>query len=289
MFVSPLFDLTQLTNFADDNFYLEWNTDLSKLIVDLEAKLEMITKWLRDSGLVVNESKTEVCLFYKNDTPKITIRIQNALIDSKKEMNVLGVIFDSKLNWSSHVASTICKAKKALYALKVLRKFFNDQEMRILLDSYFYSVLYYNAVLWLTPELSSIMKQSLLSISANALRSCMLSNCNEISFVNIHKICKKCTPSQIMSYQAALHLHKTLSGISELCSTEHATILTNIVCTTRQLKFEIIRNNKNKIGMNTVSNKFYQISKLISLDCLNFTFVHFKKIMKIQFLKNGKT
>ena len=70
LFVSPLFDLTHLTNFADDNFYVTWNTDLGVLVINLEKKLEMITKWLRDSGLVVNESKTEVCLFHKNDPPK---------------------------------------------------------------------------------------------------------------------------------------------------------------------------------------------------------------------------
>ena len=92
-----------------------------------------------------------------------------------------------------------------------------------------------------------------------------------------------------MSYQSAIHLHKTLSKMSNLCTPEHARILTNIVCTTRQINFEIIRNKKIKIGMNTISNKFYQISKLIRLDYLNLTFIHFKKIMKIQFLKNGKT
>ena len=50
LFVSPLFDLTQITNFADDNFYVEWNADLGALIVNLEKTLEMITKWLRESG-----------------------------------------------------------------------------------------------------------------------------------------------------------------------------------------------------------------------------------------------
>ena len=30
LFVSLLFDLTQLTNFAYDNFYLEWNTNLAQ-------------------------------------------------------------------------------------------------------------------------------------------------------------------------------------------------------------------------------------------------------------------
>ena len=62
-----------------------------------------------------------------------------------------------------------------------------------------------------------------------------------------------------------------------------------VLCTKRQLKFEIIRSNRNKIGMNTISNRFFNISKLISLESLNLSFVHFKKLMKIQFLKNGKT
>ena len=92
-------------------------------------------------------------------------------------MHVLGVTFDSKLTWNAHVANAICKAKKSLYALRLLRRFFNDQEMRVLLDSNFYSILYYNAVIWLTPRLSLVLKQSILSISANALRSCMMEAC----------------------------------------------------------------------------------------------------------------
>ena len=221
--------------------------------------------------------------------PKITITIENVRIESKKEMNVLGVIFDSKLNWGPQVASAICKARKALYAVRLLRKFFNDQEMRILLDSYVYSVLYYNAVIWLTPELSSSMKQSLLSISANALRSCTISNCTEISFERLHIISRKCTPSQIMSYQSSLQLFKTVNEIFDTCTSQSVELINNVICTGRQLNFEIIRNNRSKIGMNTHSNKFYHISKKISLDFLNLDFVHFKKLMKVQFLKNGRT
>ena len=138
LFVSPLFDICQLTNFADDNFCLEWNTDLELLIVNLEKKLEMITKWLRDSGLVVNESKTEICLFHKKDQPLVNLKIENVTIKSKKSMNVLGVIFDSKLSWNDHIAHCISKSKKALFALRLLRKYFNFDEMRTLLDSNFY-------------------------------------------------------------------------------------------------------------------------------------------------------
>ena len=204
-------------------------------------------------------------------------------------MNVLGIIFDSKLNWNAHVANALCKARKSLFALRLLRKFFSNQEMRVLLDSNFYSIIYYNAVIWLTPQLCSTMKQALLSISANALRSCMMSNSTELSFVKIHSMCYKCTPMQIMSYQAAIHLHKVLTEIPERCSTEHALLVNNVICPRRQLKFEMFRSNPSKIGINTLSNKFHQISKQISLDALNLNFVHYKKLMKIQFLKNGKT
>ena len=41
--------------------------------------------------------------------------------------------------------------------------------------------------------------------------------------------------------------------------------------------------------MNTAANKFYHITKMIGLDKLNFGFVHYKKIMKMQFLKYGNT
>ena len=150
--------------------------------------------------------------------------------------------------------------------------------MRLLLDTYFYSTLYYNSVIWLTPSLCSNMRQALLSLSANALRSCMLFNCPDMSFLRIHSICKKCTPSQIMSYQAAIHLYKVINEVYEFCTTKHALLLNSIVCPGRQLKFEVFRNICTKIGLNSLSNKFHHITKLISLDVLNLGFVHFKKI-----------
>ena len=45
--------------------------------------MEIITKWLKDSDLVVNESKTEIRLFLKNYQPLIQIKLQNVDIVSK--------------------------------------------------------------------------------------------------------------------------------------------------------------------------------------------------------------
>ena len=184
-------------------------------------RLEMITKWLKDSGLIVNEGKTELCLFHRNDNPAFDVNVCGTVVRSKKQMNVLGVIFDSKLNWDAHISHTIAKSKKALYALKLLKRHFTHIEMRTLLDSYFYSVIYYNSVIWLTPALSSHMKQQLLSISANALRSCLKGNLSDISFENLHKNNMKCTPKQIMLYQIALRLYKFFFNVGLLRRTSY--------------------------------------------------------------------
>ena len=204
-------------------------------------------------------------------------------------MNVLGVTFDSKMNWQIQVSNAIAKAQKALYTLKLIRKFFSHKEMRTLLDSYFYSVLYYNASIWLTPTVSHDLKHNLMSISANALRNCLKFNSLDVSFENIHKICKKSTPNQITLYQLSLNLYKSLVFQDNVPTFEQITILDQNTSTRRQLMFELIKNNNVKIGLNTTANKLYPLNNVIGLDLINKNFVHFKKIMKIQFLKNEKT
>ena len=64
------------------------------------------SKWRKDSGLKVNK-KTELCLFYRKDTPPIELIINNISVKSLLRMNVLGVEFDSKLNWSKHISKQI--------------------------------------------------------------------------------------------------------------------------------------------------------------------------------------
>ena len=78
-----------------------------KLIVDMKKAVEAITKWLKDSGLKVNDSKTELCLFHRNPHEPITLTFNEVTLTSKLHMNVLGIIFNSRLQWNDHVAQTI--------------------------------------------------------------------------------------------------------------------------------------------------------------------------------------
>ena len=73
----------------------------------MEFDLKVITYWLRDSGL--NEGKMELHLLYKKDTPMITITVGETSINSASCMNILGIMFDSKLQWSKHIANVVKK------------------------------------------------------------------------------------------------------------------------------------------------------------------------------------
>jgi hypothetical protein len=78
----------------------------------------------------------------------VSITIDNVVLQSKKEISVLGVVFDSRLCWHNHVEKVINKANKALNAIKLLIRFFNIKELLQLLRSNYYSIFYYNAEVW---------------------------------------------------------------------------------------------------------------------------------------------
>ena len=47
--------------------------------------------------------------------------------------------------------------------------------------------------------------------------------------------------------------------------TDNRTRTNQVICTGRQLPFQILRKFQSKIGMNEIANKFYYINNLISL------------------------
>ena len=121
IFISPLFDIENLTCYADDKFPLVRDGQRSELVIKMQGKLKNIIKWLTDSGMVVNEAKTDLCLFSRHDCPPLVININGKFVISKKVINILGVAFDSKLQWSDQIAQASNKATKAINAIRLIK------------------------------------------------------------------------------------------------------------------------------------------------------------------------
>ena len=78
-----------MTNFADDNFIIRWSNSLEELIDNMRKDHEKITKWLRDSGLVLNEAKTDLCLFNRSYLRQIQLDFNGSVIKSLPQINML--------------------------------------------------------------------------------------------------------------------------------------------------------------------------------------------------------
>ena len=62
----------------------------------------LLTKWLRDSGLKVNEEKTELCLFHQYDHHPIFISLNGKIIQSQNKKIVEPVFCNEGRNHTFH-------------------------------------------------------------------------------------------------------------------------------------------------------------------------------------------
>ena len=274
LFVSPLLDLEKITLFADDNYILVWNKHKNQLIIDMQFKLENITKWLKDSGLKVNETKTELCLFNRKDQPPLQIVVNNQQLISKTHMNVLGVSFGCKLNWQNQIENSITKAKKALNAIKIIRKYFNKNELLTLITANYYSVLYYNSEIWHLPSNTHSSKKQLLSASALPLKLCVRHYDRNTSFHSLHSQTKRANPTQIMLYKLSLLLYKTYNN--ELISPDWLDLFFNQTFNSRETKVNFLDLSRFKIGTNVLSNRFKALNGTISFKMVNKSYELYK-------------
>ena len=74
--------------------------------------------------------------------------VNGSLKMAKFTINVLGVIFDSKLKWVDEISSDLLKANGALCEIRMLKKLFSSKQLVQVVTSTFYWVLFYNSEIW---------------------------------------------------------------------------------------------------------------------------------------------
>ena len=283
LFIRPLYELVKLTTFADDNYLVETGHCKREVLKALELKLNKIVKWLRDSGLKVNQSKTELCVFHRVSDTEGRVVVDDVVIESKNEMNVLGLTFDNKLQWIPQISRAIKGANKSLQAIKLIRKYFTKSEIVQLLTSNFYSKLYYGAEIWHIPTLNQNCKKLLLSASANALKLCNNFYDPSLSYLELHRIHKRALPNNFCLYRHSLLLYKLFNNISP--TRDWLDLNFQIVNTSRQVNFEVQNHSTYKVGNNILSNRLSILNKKITLDMLNLSLESYKIKCKALFLQ----
>ena len=105
-----------------------------------------------------------------------------------------------------------------------------------------------------------------------------------MSFERIHAINKRATPNAIMNYNLGIQLYKLYNTKEH--SLEWLHLNQNQILTSRQTRFQILRSNSLRIGLNALANRLANINGKIELTWLNLSYESFKIKCKRLFIQN---
>ena len=193
-------------------------------------------------------------------------------------MNVLGVIFDSNLNWNDQVAHAISKSNKALHCIKLIKFYFSNSEILQLLTSNYYSVLLYNSEIWNIPYLKTDLKRRLLSASASALKVCTPTYHDRMSYIELHKTNNRATPTEFSNYKHALLLHKLVQ--TEIPNLDWIDLNFQQSFNGRETFFKFFSTNNYRVGSNNICNRMSILNGKLPLSSVEKSFESFKIFCK---------
>ena len=187
---------------------------------------------------------------------------------------MLGILFDSKLQWLDQAAKAISNSKRALHGIKLIKKYLSKEETKMLLTSNFYSFLYYNCEVWLSNELKGHIKQRNLQASSKALK--IINNVSDlrISYHQLHIQEKRATPLNFAKYKLAVQLYRIYNKMDENDDWLDMNEQQNF--NARNEYFHINDASRIKVGKNIMCNRLPCLNGVIKLDWLNLSSTAFK-------------
>jgi len=287
IFINPILEIIEeILAFADDNYIYHESTDPVDLNENLTTKTQKATNWLEKNGLIVNIKKTEYVIFHRNTIVEDEIMINGQSIKSQQSMKILGIEFDSKLNWSIHCQKVISNSKTSCYGLNHLRKFFTQEEMINIATAIAYSKFYYGAQIWLGPNILASVKKRLKAASTWILKSAVGLHEWKISYDDIHEICGRGTPEQMSNYYHALAYYDLLNN--HVPEDLWTATLDKLRVNERNNSLVIPSTSKTKCGLNSFHNRISYVTGQIPMDHLNKSKINFKLFAKRKFITSLK-
>ena len=137
--------------FADDTSVFIEGKNFENISKILNTELEKVNMWLKANKLTINTKKTHYIMFHRTrikHNTNIKILINNNIVDHINNTKFLGVIIDSKLNWTAHILYIKSKISKSIGILLKIRKFLQNNTMRNMYFTFIYPYLIYCIEVW---------------------------------------------------------------------------------------------------------------------------------------------
>ena len=173
--------------FADDTTLFMDDEDLVNLTVKLNTEFQKIAEYFRANKMALHPQKTQFLLFGPNIPPEgIKIYLNNNNANDLQETSLispieqvtenskipaakfLGVYFDQKLNFKTHIAIIKSKISKSLFALRQVKNILSDSALLSLYFSTVHCHLVYGIQIWGSASQSTL--NELFKKQKNAIR-----------------------------------------------------------------------------------------------------------------------
>ena len=272
IYVSPISELglERIVSFADDAYLINSGYSMEEIKTRAENDLTTLTNWFADSGMLVNKSKTDACIFSRRDEQMIELTFGNSTVQAKKEIKILGVWFDSKMTWQKQVFEAINRTRRVLHGLKIICSKYSRKELYEITTSLAFSTLYYGAEIWLNCCLRQREWAALRRIHIECIRLCQRDFKRKIKIEELLQISPRATPRQMGKFIQAKTLIKI---VNEQKPTEiFEGLLLNHLCERRfPNRLYFCDTNRLRISRNMFCNRIALISREITFDWFDIT------------------
>ena len=152
LFLNDLFYVSlsrKIANYAYDNNIYDSNECLISLKSSISQDAIKTVDWYKANRLEANPEKFQCVLMGRKGAIPTSIQLYDVSIKTSNEINVLGIILDSKLSFNTYVKNICNRASSQINALKRIGKFLNiDARLRIY-KSLKRANFSYNPVIWI--------------------------------------------------------------------------------------------------------------------------------------------
>ena len=120
----------------------------------------------------------------------------------------------------------------------------------------FYSIIYYEAKIWLSSALSATLKKKLWQTLLEMLKICQKDWQGQYSFKILQKISKRATPEMYSYYSTACGMYNVITTSNDT----FVNLTEKFLNSKRNQGIQFTRSNRLKIGFNCLLNRLQKIS-----------------------------
>ena len=135
-----------IASYADDNTLHTTGNSIEEVIQKLENAAKTLFQWFRDNQMKADPDK---CHFLCNSNSEVSLTTETQKIKNSKFEKLLGIKWDSKLKFSSHIHDICQKAGQKLNAISRITPCMDLVKKRLLVNAFFYSQFNYCQLVWM--------------------------------------------------------------------------------------------------------------------------------------------